>query len=269
MKIERVSENKIRCTLNKDELEEKQILISELAYGSDKARELFSELMRLAEEEVGFEADSTPIMIEAIPDRSGNLILNITKVENPEELDVKFSRFSGAGRPESDYSGQISSEDIDITINDGTLDEQDAEETEDAATASTEERLENLSDFLKELKKTANAAGTNLQPLPKPDENEGRQAVFAFKSLRDVISVSRLVRRLYHSTNSLYKNEADGKFYLYIECDRDKKEDFIKTCSIISEFAAPCRFTYATPDFFGEHFKTIRKANALQILSTL
>ena len=67
MKIERVNENQIRCTLNKDDLASRQLKISELAYGSDKAKELFRDMMQQASYEVGFEAEDIPLMIEAIP----------------------------------------------------------------------------------------------------------------------------------------------------------------------------------------------------------
>ena len=40
MKIEKLSENQIRCTLNKSDLAARQLKISELAYGSEKARSL-------------------------------------------------------------------------------------------------------------------------------------------------------------------------------------------------------------------------------------
>ena len=38
MKIERISDNQIRCTLNKEDLEGKETLLSELAFGSEKAK---------------------------------------------------------------------------------------------------------------------------------------------------------------------------------------------------------------------------------------
>ena len=41
MKIERVNENQIRCTLNQADLASRQLKISELAYGSEKAKELY------------------------------------------------------------------------------------------------------------------------------------------------------------------------------------------------------------------------------------
>ena len=38
MKIEKINDNQIRCTLTKEDLESHQIRISELAYGTDKAK---------------------------------------------------------------------------------------------------------------------------------------------------------------------------------------------------------------------------------------
>lgn len=92
--IERLNENQIRCTLNKSDLASRQLKINELAYGSDKAKELFRDMMQQASYELGFEAEDTPLMIEAIPVSSECIVLIVTKVDNPEELDTRFSRFS-------------------------------------------------------------------------------------------------------------------------------------------------------------------------------
>ena len=94
MKIEKVNENQIRCTLSKKELADRQIKLSELAYGSEKAKGLFRDMIEQANYEFGFEADDIPLMIEAIPLSGEKIILQITKVEYPEELDTRFSKFS-------------------------------------------------------------------------------------------------------------------------------------------------------------------------------
>ena len=94
MKIEKVNENQIRCTLSKKDLADRQIKLSELAYGSEKAKGLFQDMIEQANYEFGFEADDIPLMIEAIPLSGENIILQITKVEYPEELDTRFSKFS-------------------------------------------------------------------------------------------------------------------------------------------------------------------------------
>ena len=41
MKIEKVNENQIRCTLTKADLADRQLKLSELAYGTEKAKDLF------------------------------------------------------------------------------------------------------------------------------------------------------------------------------------------------------------------------------------
>ncbi|MBP7319863.1 MAG: adaptor protein MecA, partial [Lachnospiraceae bacterium] len=67
MKIEKVNDNQIRCTLTKGDLADRQLKLSELAYGNEKSKELFREMMQQAAYEFGFEADNIPLMIEAIP----------------------------------------------------------------------------------------------------------------------------------------------------------------------------------------------------------
>ena len=55
MKIEKINENQIRCTLTRQDLEDHQIRLSELAYGTEKAKELFRDMIQQARIQVGFE----------------------------------------------------------------------------------------------------------------------------------------------------------------------------------------------------------------------
>ena len=61
MKIEKINENQIRCTLTRADLEERHIRLSELAYGTEKAKDLFRDMMQQANTEFGFEADNIPV----------------------------------------------------------------------------------------------------------------------------------------------------------------------------------------------------------------
>lgn len=76
MKIEKISDNQIRCTLTRADLADRQLQLSELAYGTEKAKSLFRDMMQQAAFEFGFEAEDIPLMIEAIPfcrfDRADN-----------------------------------------------------------------------------------------------------------------------------------------------------------------------------------------------------
>lgn len=97
MKIEKINDNQIRCTLTREDLADRHMRLSELAYGTDKAKTLFREMIQRAFYEYGFEAEDIPLMVEAVPLSSDSILLIITKVECPEELDTRFSQFSQSG----------------------------------------------------------------------------------------------------------------------------------------------------------------------------
>ena len=79
MKIERINENQIRCTLTSFDLSVRNLNLGELAYGSEKARSLFREMIQKASNEVGFEAEDIPLMVEAIPLSNESVMLVITR----------------------------------------------------------------------------------------------------------------------------------------------------------------------------------------------
>ena len=81
MKIERINENQIRCTLSNFDLSVRNMNLGELAYGTEKARNLFREMIQRAANEVGFEAEDIPLMVEAIPMANESVMLIITKIQ--------------------------------------------------------------------------------------------------------------------------------------------------------------------------------------------
>ena len=48
MRIEKISDKQIRCTLTQADLQNHHINVGELAYGSEKARSLFQEMLSQA-----------------------------------------------------------------------------------------------------------------------------------------------------------------------------------------------------------------------------
>lgn len=267
MKIERLSENQIRCTLNKADLAEKEIMLTELAYGTDKAKELFRELMEQASIELGFEVDNIPLMIEAIPVNPDCLILIITKVEDPDELDTRFSRFTKHLEAARAYA-ESEEEDDD--------DEEDEDEPElpfsGNAPAGTEglfEALSNLTEGLSALSAKRNGKVIGKPVEAKSDENKKSFRLYGFKNLDNVILSANSVKGIYDSTNTLYKNPKDNRFYLYLTRDNNTDTEFIRTCNILGEYGNKLSTNYAGPSYLNEHYKVIIKANALQTLSEL
>lgn len=266
MKIEKISETQIRCTLNKNDLADRHLRISELAYGSEKAKALFRDMMQQASSEFGFDVDNIPLMIEAIPVSPDCLILVITKVEDPDELDTRFSNF--------------------------TLDEDDEDEDGPDDFMTPEERttadqilqcFEQLNDLL-----SRKVAGD--EPLKLPDfltrkkshstgeeresEEEGGSAKklifsFRFSSLREVSALASVIAPFYHGENTLYKNPSDASYHLVLHMSEHKPADFNKICNITSEYGTQERFGAATASYFDEHMECIIHDRAVQVLEKL
>lgn len=90
MKIEKLSETQIQVTLNHSDLTDRDLKISELAYGSKKAQALFKDMMARAYEDFGFETDNVPLMIEAVPLSADSIMIVVTKVEDPSQIEQKL-----------------------------------------------------------------------------------------------------------------------------------------------------------------------------------
>lgn len=265
MKIEKISESQIRCTLGRDDLVDRELRISELAYGSEKAKALFRDMMQQANYEFGFEAEDLPLMIEAIPVSPECLILVITKVEDPDELDTRFSKFSPDEEEDEDLYDDESDDEsyADEIINCyGQIDEllgDSAEDSKDGfiplVDALSAKKEENQVDEISAQKSIS--IQTNLLKI------------YSFRSLNEVIKLSGVIVTYYKGVNSLYKNPASSQYYLVISKSDHTPEEFNKICNIISEYGRTERTTYASSYYYEEHFETIVKDNAVQILSVM
>jgi len=93
VKIEKISDTQIKIILNQADLKNRDIKISELAYGSKKAQELFRDMMETALEEHDFDTHNVPLMIEAVPLSVDSIMIIVTKVEHPFEIGEKITPF--------------------------------------------------------------------------------------------------------------------------------------------------------------------------------
>lgn len=281
MKIEKLNENQIRCTLNKSDLASRHLKINELAYGSDKAKELFRDMMQQASFELGFEAEDTPLMIEAIPISAECIVLIVTKVDNPEELDTRFSRFSPSDSDDDDSFDFDDIETIDSNnYSSYSLPKANEELDESAATEEENNSIpeDDLMNILDRVKEYFNKESTGKKidkaepPADKPAPEETVihiTRVFSFDSLDDISSVSRIIDRFYHDNNSVYKNPSDKRYYLTISKNKTSAKDFNKVCNILSEYGKKENQFDNYTGFFSEHCDCIVKDHAMHILCRL
>lgn len=263
MKIEKLNENQIRCTLNKSDLADHNIRLTELAYGTDRAKALFRDMMQKASDDVGFEVGDIPLMIEAIPVNPDCLILIITKVEDPEELDTRFSKFT-----------KPTSEDYDEYDDDN--DEDEDEEYASSESKSIFDVLGNIVENLEAVRNASEQKQTGTSSSAKKTSAEREQPagydiyrIFVFSSLSNVTSAAEQLRGIYDGENTLFKNPKDSQYYLILNRSEHTSDEFNLVCNTLCEFGSKIRTTYAMPYHIAEHFQPIIKQSALQTLGDL
>mgnify|MGYP001658121490 CR=1 FL=1 len=249
MKIEKINENQIRCTLTKEDLETHQIRISELAYGTDKAKKLFRDMMQQAQIQFGFEADNIPLMIEAIPVSAESVILIITKVEDPEELDTRFSKFAP-------FKGNDSSDTLQLDGADNII---------DIFQKLCEAKLKNVPS-----KNNSSKTAPAQKKTSEPEQNAQVSLIrlYEFHALDDVIAAAHGLNGFFAGENTLYKDTSSELYKLVIHQSDYTPEEFNKVCNVLTEYSNGRAFTLAGEAYLKEHGELISE-NALQQLTQL
>ena len=281
MKLEKLSDTQIRCTLSKEDLSQRQLHLSELAYGSEKAKELFHDMMQQASIELGFEADNIPLMIEAIPISNDCLVLVVTKVEDPDELDTRFSRFSKINMDDSfdeDFSDiddtdfeemDFLDDEDDIDMDDEPLPfspSSDFDNADSDASTSSKERsaIDDALDLIAPF--TQAIAQAKKEAMRKKKEN--RSSVqdcqyYSFQNFSQAAQLGAFLAPFFEGESSLYKDSFSNNYYMILRKTQSENDTFHRACNIAADFGVRISASYATPAYFREHFETILEENAV------
>lgn len=287
MKLEKLSDTQIRCTLSKEDLSQRQLHLSELAYGSEKAKELFRDMMQQASIELGFEADNIPLMIEAIPISNDCLVLVVTKVEDPDELDTRFSRFSKINVDDSfdeDFSDiddtdfeemDFLDDEDDIDMDDEPLPfspSSDFDNADSDASTSSKERsaIDDALDLIAPF--TQAIAQVKKEAMRKKKEN--RSSVqdcqyYSFQNFSQAAQLGAFLAPFFEGESSLYKDSFSNNYYMILRKTQSENDTFHRACNIAADFGVRISASYATPAYFREHFETILEENAVEMLGEL
>lgn len=253
MKIEKVNDYQIRCTLTSDDLADRQIKISELVYGSDKTKKLFRDMMQQASVQFGFEAEDIPLMIEAIPLNSGCLVLVITKVEDPEELDTRFSNFAPSIHDDDD---DYEEENMDVINSTGSFLSDTALDVLDLF-----RRMQNAASALPD-------KGKDNTPAAAAEEADSEISIlYSFSSLDHLIRVSRMLAGGISTDTALYKNTITGQYSLVVSKGKTSPAEFNRLCNTLSEYGKGERLTHSASAFLAEHFDAIIPSHAVEAVA--
>lgn len=244
MKIEKVNDQQIRCTLTREDLQSRELKISELAYGTDKAKDLFRDMIQQASCEFGFEAEDIPLMIEAIPLNAECIVLIVTKVEDPEELDTRFARFAPSVNDDEDFGNEYSE------IADEVID-----------------LFERIHKNVSPEKTVIREADTKADETSEKEEDVYR--IFSFASIGVLTRLANIFGPGLVCENKLYKNGSDGQYLLVVSQRSLSAESFGKVCNTISEYGVTTKALPTGVAYMDEHYDCIIRNNALQKLAEL
>lgn len=94
MKIEKLNEDKIRITLNMEDLKENDIDLQTFMSNSIESQELFMDMLDKAEKEVGFITEDYRVMIEALAMSNGNFVLTVTRLPEKQKSTYKKKKLN-------------------------------------------------------------------------------------------------------------------------------------------------------------------------------
>ena len=258
MKIEKVNDHQIRCTLTKADLADRELKISELAYGTEKAKNLFRDMMQQASLKFGFEAEDIPLMIEAIPLNSDCIVLIITKVEDPEELDTRFSKFAPSMEEEEDVDPDDFSENRD----------ENTDSIFDLFRQIQESRRAELSGAKEKDSRPKDSAAMEKQPASRT-QAAGSARISSFTSMHNLIRLAHVACSFYDGKNSVYKNSRTGAYSLVLSEENLSVEAFNRICNVASEYGRLERSVPGSEAYFREHFELVAADRALQLLAQI
>ena len=238
MKIEKIDNNRIRCYLDSNDLSARQIELKELAYGTEKAKKLFYEMLEEASAEFGLEFEGSPIMVEAIP-LADSIILNISKVDDPEELDTRFSRFTPCS-DDSDAYDEIAS--LIPQLLEG-FEEHFTEHSQDSESDSEQ------------------------SDASEPEKDFTR--IFKFKTLDTISNAASVLSFSQELQSTVYYSTYDNSYYLVTSLGELTKENYMKACNTLSEFGKRIPGDSATAAYYEEHLECLIKDHAIDICKNL
>lgn len=231
MKLEKLSENSIRCTIDRKEFETYKIKLGEIINGNGNAPKFFKEIIYKAHEQFGFEPNNFPLIIEATANIPDNIVFTITKVNTEEEME-KMKKIVAMNQKK--FQNNL---------------------------LNNIHNVEDMDDLFQEIEDYKNNDVTD-----EGDEFE-ESVIFMFSNVDNLITSAKQVDGIYKGVSDLY--EIEGNYVLLLDAELEDAESYQYSCDIISEYADDTLFSDLTQSIILEHFEPVIEGDALTQLAKL
>lgn len=231
MKIEKISDNQIKFLLTNEDLKERQIKLSELAQGSEKAQAFFRDIMTEAMLDCGFDASNTPLMIEAMSVTVDSVVIIVSKVGQESEMEK-------------------------VALSPKSLDERKFKQEDIKGIDLPEIKKANLKEKIN--------LNQDLNNDKQIKDDEEYIDIYSFKNFDDIISLSKRLCETYEGNSVLYKYEE-----MYFLTLQNQHSFAYEIDYIVSEYGEKQSSSVISKYYLLEHGEVIIKEDVIKILSEL
>ena len=292
MEFKRINKDTVTCIITEDDMFEQGIKLEDLFEKKKEAMDFLHEVMKKAEEEVDYKPTGSfmPMQITVLPDHSisltlsenvtasfGEILRNLTEkagIKIPKKVleDIGDSVDEDRINRLNEYLKsikQISNSVKDIMEDSGiTMDKKADAEKLSVNTGKTPESAKAKADKI-----STGASKKRSFDVDKRRRDQERlkfhEYIFSFRDLQTVISFCVKAPKYMKISSTLYKNEADGLYYLDLKRMDEDPKLFAALFTMAYEFG---HFQASNPHIIAhitENFDCIIKDNAIRELSAL
>lgn len=268
--FQRIDKNTVQCRMTEEEMNSYGFAIEDFFTNQERSREFLEHIVEKAEEEIGYEIESGMVSMQLMrmPDNS----LTITFTDRGEDA------IHNMLNQIQNLAGMIDDSNIPDILSKGLPQDKDGDtiDVEDLSEAATDETKgvsmdEFQSDNSITTEKQKKAYREHIKELEKKKKAKEKKAacaakVFCFDSLHNVEVFAETVCIDKHISSKLYKDAADGKYYLFIKKGKLKFDEYMKLCHQLTEYARLCSQQLYIEQYCKEHFECLISKDAIKIL---
>ena len=249
MEFHIIVKNTILCHMTMEEMNEYVLGIEDLFTNQDKSRDFLEQLVERAEEEIGYEVEGGMVSMQLMRMPDDSLVITFSD-KGEEGIQSMLNQIQNLV---------------------GMMDEGTADSLVEAMAAeeagASEEGI-SVSEFIQDLQEKVDyqkhAAKKPAQRKSRKRPNTAR--LFCFSSLSAVEDFAVTVHLEKNIPSKLYKDEAEGKWYLFLKKGKLRQEEYQTLCQRVTEYAVNVKNQPFAEQFCKEHLRIII---GNQVLKTL
>ena len=232
MQFRRLDENTVRCILSQEDMEERGLEFEDFFTDKDKTKNFLEDIVRQAQEEVGYEASSESVAMQVMPLPDNRLALTFS-----EKNDMSLKSMLG-----------------------------------NIKSALEELKPDTLDDMIEDICRQEKEEKTEQKDKKKSAKKKNKKVffrVYKFMDMEMAEQFSMTIPEDVSIKSQLYKNVEENVYYLTIEKGRLSMKDLEQYCACATEFSELVTKEQSYIQYCKELYKCIIKKGAIKVLREL